>query len=135
MCRVALDDDAALGALLLPRCRGEHGADGLVEHVLESLLRQSRALEVPVDVQRLARHLNKVRTSQEARAELPRRDVPNSANVPSHGRRLLVGNGAHPPFTKLLDRIPVLAQVELGTDEDQGDVGSVVADLGVPLRW
>lgn len=61
------------------------------------------------------------------------RDSPNCANLPRHRRRLLVRDRVHPPLAQPVDRLWVLAQVELGTDEDDGDVGGVVTDLGVPL--
>lgn len=62
------------------------------------------------------------------------RDVPDCANLPRDGRGLLVRDRVHPPLPQAVDRFRILAQVELGPDEDDGDVGRVVADLRVPLE-
>lgn len=111
----ALADDAALGTLLLPRRRCQDGANSLIEDVLESLLRQCRALEVSVAVQGLAT----ASVSLRDKARSPNRSSsPNSTDVPSHSRCLLVSNRAHPPLTQLLDGVSVFTQVELGADED-----------------
>lgn len=48
-------------------------------------------------------------------------------------QRLLVRHGRHALLGQTPDRLGVLAQIELGADKDDGDVGGVVIDLGVPL--
>lgn len=78
--------------------------DGLVENGLEIPLGESRALKV-----------------------LPRADLLGTVNTHLEryrGHALLVqaGNG-----------IGVLAQIELGAHQDDGDTGGVMLNLGVPL--
>lgn len=45
----------------------------------------------------------------------------------------VVGDGLHPLLAKALNGVGVLPQIELRADQDNGDVGSVMADLRVPL--
>lgn len=45
----------------------------------------------------------------------------------------VVGDGLHPLLTEALNGVGILPQIELGTDQDNGDVGGVMADLRVPL--
>lgn len=86
--------------------------DGLVEDALEVALGQGRALEVLVGLDLL-------------RAE--------QGLVVRHGLHALLAQGVHGRR--------VFPEVELGSDEDDGDVGRVMVDLGVPLgeagvsRW
>jgi hypothetical protein len=47
--------------------------------------------------------------------------------------RLLVCHGRHPLLGQAPDRIGVLAQIKLGADQNDGDVGCVVVNLGIPL--
>ena len=47
---------------------------------------------------------------------------------------LVVRNGLHTLGPKALKGASVFSQIELGSDEDDGDVGSMVVDLGVPLE-
>ena len=49
------------------------------------------------------------------------------------GQRLVVGNGFHPLLAEGLDGSGVFPQVELGADQDDGDVRRVMVDLGKPL--
>lgn len=86
---------------------GRGSPNGLVEDALEVPLGQGGALEV------LA-----------------------GADVAGAGQSLLVGDGLHTLGAQGVERGGVLAQIELGADQDDGDVGCVVVDLGVPLqRW
>ena len=50
-----------------------------------------------------------------------------------HLHSLLVRDGSLALGTELLDGLGVLAQIELGTSEDDGGVGAVVRDLREPL--
>ena len=47
--------------------------------------------------------------------------------------RLLVCHGCHPLLGQAPDCIGVLAQIKLGADQNDGDVGCVVVNLGIPL--
>lgn len=40
----------------------------------------------------------------------------------------------HSLFAKALDGVGVFSQVELGANQDDGNIGSVVANLWVPLQ-
>jgi hypothetical protein len=93
-----------LGLLALGYWRSNDGADGLVEHGLETLLGQGRALK----------HLD-------------------GLDLLAHGDTLLVGDGCKALLGKTVDRLLVLSQIELGADQDDGGVGVVVLDLWVPL--
>jgi hypothetical protein len=57
------------------------------------------------------------------------------ADLLGHGQRLLVGDGFHLPRSEGFGRGAVVAEVQLGADQDNGDVGGVVFDFGEPLRW
>lgn len=46
---------------------------------------------------------------------------------------LVVRNGLHPLRTQALDGCLVLSQIELGPNQDDWNVGSMVVDLGIPL--
>lgn len=78
--------------------------DGLVEDALEVPLGQRRALEV------LA-----------------------GADLLGAGQGLLVRHRLHALGPQGVEGGGVFAEIELGADEDDGDVGRVVVDLGVPL--
>ena len=90
--------------MLRPRQARRCLPDSLVKDALEVPLRQGRALEVLVRLNLLGAH-----------------------------ERLVVRDGLHPLLAQRLERVGVLPEVELGADEDDGDVGCVVVDLGVPL--
>ena len=79
--------------------------DGLVEDALEVALGEGRALEVLVGLDLLG-------------AE----------------QGLVVGHGLHALLAQGVERVRVFAEIELRSDEDDGDVGRVVVDLGVPLQ-
>lgn len=78
--------------------------DGLVENRLEIPLGKGRALEV-----------------------LPRADL--LGTVDTHLERYR----SHAFLVQALNGIGVLAQIELGAHQDDGDTGGVMLDLGVPL--
>lgn len=82
-----------------------HSLDSFVEHALQIPLGQSRALEV-----------------------LDGFDVLGDLDC------LFVLYGLHLTLAQLLFDFWVVAQVELGSDEDDWDAGRVVLYLGVPLR-
>jgi hypothetical protein len=46
---------------------------------------------------------------------------------------LFVRDGLHLACAEGLDGVGVVSQVELGADEDDGDIGGVMFDLGEPL--
>jgi hypothetical protein len=46
---------------------------------------------------------------------------------------LVEGDGLHALLTEGLESAGVFSEIELGADQDDGDVGSVVVDLGIPL--
>jgi len=83
---------------------GKDGTDGLVEDGLETLLGQGGALEVLDGLD----FLGEVQTLGVA-----------------DGGELLLG--------QTVDGLLVLAQIDLGSDEDEGSGGAVVVDLRVPL--
>ena len=83
----------------------EHGADGLIKHRFKALLRESRALEV-----------------------LDRRDLLG------HLQTLGVRDRRHAALAQLLNRLAVVAEIDLGADKDDRRAGRVVVHLGVPLR-
>lgn len=106
MCRIWRLQDRALGLLVLRGLRAgiQHSADGLVEDALQVALGERRALQV-----------------------LVRLDLPGAY------QGLLVGHGLHSLLPQGLESRGVFSQIELGADEDNGDVGRVVVNLGVPL--
>lgn len=79
--------------------------DSLVKDALEVSLRESRALEVLV-----------------------------SLNFLGTDEGLLVRNRLHALLSQGVEGGGVVAKIELGADEDDGNVGGVVVDLGVPLE-
>lgn len=50
------------------------------------------------------------------------------------GKGLLVGNGLHSLLSEGFECSGILAKIELGADQNDGDVGSVMIDLGIPLE-
>lgn len=85
-------------------CEARNVLDRFVEHALEISLRQGRALEV-----------------------LDGFDLFGDLDC------LLILYGLHLALTQLFFDLWVVAQVELGADEDDGNAGCVVLYLGVPL--
>jgi hypothetical protein len=85
-------------------CVGKDSLDRLVEYALEIPLRQGGALEV-----------------------LDGFDLFGDLHC------LLILYGLHLALAQLLFDLWVVAQVELGADEDDGHAGRVVLYLGVPL--
>lgn len=82
-----------------------HSLDRFIEHALQIPLRQGRALEV-----------------------LDRLDLLGNLHC------LFVLYGLHFTLAQLLFDFWVVAQVELGSDEDDWDAGCVMLYLRVPLR-
>lgn len=82
-----------------------HIPDGLVEHTLEVALGQGGALQVLVGLDLLG-------------AE----------------KGLVVRHGIHALLAQGFESRGVFPEIELRSDEDDGDVGRVVIDLGVPLQ-
>lgn len=79
--------------------------NSLVEHRLQVSLRQSRALEV-----------------------LDGLDLLGTVE------RLLVCNGSHSLLGEAANRVGIFAEIELGADQDDGNVGGMVINFGIPLR-
>lgn len=79
--------------------------DSLVKDALEVSLRESRALEVLV-----------------------------SLNFLGTNEGLLVRHGLHALLSQGVESGAVLAEIEFGADEDDGNVGSVMLDFGAPLE-
>lgn len=79
--------------------------DSLVKDALEVSLRESRALEVLV-----------------------------SLNLLGTDESLLIRHGLHALLSQGVESGAVVAEIELGADEDDGNVGSVVVDFRVPLE-
>lgn len=46
----------------------------------------------------------------------------------------IIGDGLHSLLAQALDGVWVLPQIELGADQDDRNVGSMVTDLRVPLQ-
>lgn len=99
---------AAVGLLATLAARSglgrNHGADGLLKHLLETGLVERRALQVL-----------------------------DAANVLGHVRALLVRDGRKLLLGQALQRIGVVAEIQLGADQQVGSRRAVVLDLGVPL--
>ena len=55
------------------------------------------------------------------------------ANLLGHGQGLFVGDGLHLACAEGFYSCAVVPQIELGTDEDDGDIRGVVFNLGEPL--
>lgn len=55
------------------------------------------------------------------------------ADLLGHGQGLLVRDRLHLAGSQGLGGCAIVSQVELGADQDDGDIGGVVFDLGVPL--
>lgn len=49
-------------------------------------------------------------------------------------QRLVVGDRLHPLLSQRLERGGVFSEIELGADQDDGDVRRMVVDLGIPLE-
>lgn len=98
--------NGALGLLLVGGQRAgiQNSADGLVKDALEVSLRESRALEVLV-----------------------------SLNFLGTNEGLLIRYGLHALLSQRVEGGNVVAEIELGADEDDGNVGGVMVDFGVPL--
>lgn len=56
------------------------------------------------------------------------------ADLLGHGQGLLVRDGLHLTGSEGLSGRAIVSQVELSADKDDGDVGGMVIDLGVPLE-
>lgn len=83
---------------------GDHGDTHLIEHILELILRQGRAL-----------------------------DILDSAQLLSHPLAILPPNRAHLLLAQLLLDALVVAQIGLGADDQAGHARAVVVDLWEPL--
>lgn len=82
-----------------------HIPDSFVEHTLQIALCKGRTFEVLVRTDLLG-----------------------------HGQRLLVRYGFHLSCAKAVCGRSIVSQVQLGTDEDDGNVGGMMFDLRIPLR-
>ena len=89
--------------LALPQ---QHASDGLVEHLLQALLRERRALHVFV------------------RAQLRRKRL-----------ALLWGNGGATLLRQTIDGLRVVSQVELGADQNEGCARGVVLRFWQQTKW
>lgn len=56
------------------------------------------------------------------------------ANLLGHSQGLFVRDGLHLASAEGFRSRAVVSQIELGTDEDDGDIGGVVFDLREPLE-
>jgi hypothetical protein len=88
----------------IPRRGSKDLPDGLVKHALQVALCQSRTFKVLM-----------------------------CANLLGHGQSLFVGDSFHLACAEGFCGRAVISQIELGTDEDNGDIGGVVFDFGEPL--
>ena len=79
--------------------------DRFVEHALQVALRQCGALKVLM-----------------------------CADLLGYAQRLLVRDGLHLSGPEGVDGGAVVAEVQLGADQDDGDAGGVVFDFGEPLQ-
>lgn len=82
-----------------------HIPDRFVEHTLQVALRESRTLEVLV-----------------------------CTDLLGDGQRLLIRYGLHFACAQGVCGRSVISQIQLGSDKDDRDVGSMVLDFRVPLR-
>lgn len=98
-----LEEEATLLLLGLGR-RGEDNTDGLIKHILETLLGEGRALKIL-----------------------------GSANILLELQALVVRDGGGPLLSELLDGGLIVPQINLGANEDHGSARGVVGDLWVPL--
>ncbi len=55
-------------------------------------------------------------------------------DLPSAGERLIVRHWLHPLLPQRFHRSRILSQVELGANQDNGDIRGVMVDFGVPLH-
>merc|ERR1712233_217335 len=97
-------DEKASSLLLLGSSRLQNSADGFIEHSLQSLLGQSRALQILGSVD----FLGELET-------------------------LLVGDGSQLLFGQTLNGGLVLSQIQLGSDNEDRNVRAMVVDFRVPL--
>lgn len=102
----ALQDQAFLALRFRSRSGIENSSDGFVEYALQIALCESRALEVLV-----------------------------CSNLLGHGECLFIRDGFHLSCTKGLRGRLVVSQIQLGADEDDGNVGCMVLDLRIPLGF
>lgn len=89
-----------------PGKRVKNVPDGFIKHALQVALRQRRTFKVLM-----------------------------CANFLGDSQRLFVGDGLHLACAEGFRSRAVVSQIELGTDEDDGNIGGVVFDLGEPLEW
>jgi len=47
---------------------------------------------------------------------------------------LLVCDGSHPLLGQATNRVGIFTEIELGANQDDGDIGSMVINFGVPLQ-
>jgi hypothetical protein len=96
----------ATSLLLLLGDRGaDHNTNSLVEDILQTLLRERRALKI----------LHRI-------------------DFLGFGHTLLEGYRSEVLLTKASNGLGILTKIELGAHEEDGGVGAVVVNLGVPLR-
>lgn len=84
--------------------RAKHGANGLVEDGLEALLGERGALQIL-----------------------------DGGDLLGHGQSLRIGDRRQLLVLELLNRLFVVAQIELGAHKDDGHVVAMVTHLGEPL--
>lgn len=100
-----LKNHAAFLLLLFVRSRVEDSTDGIIEHLLETLLGKSTALQIFKCVDLL-----------------------------SLGKTLLIGDRpALVLLHQLISSLLIITKIELSANEDKRNIGTVVGDLGVPL--
>ena len=68
------------------------------------------------------------------RAQAKRGAQPDGSDFLAALDALRVADGLHALLAQPVERLGIVAQIQLGADEDDGDVGRVVRDLGVPLH-
>ena len=98
-------EDGALVSVSRSRLREEDGANGLVEYLFESLLRERGAL-----------------------------DEADSAHLACHRETLLGGDGRRVLLSESLDGLWVVAKVELGAHEHDRRGWTVVTHFWIPLQ-
>jgi len=114
--------------LLLLGCgsRLKYRPYSFVKDTLEILLRQSRAFKV-------ARPATQISYAEDDDGERGLLYLRSRRDLLLYLLCLLIGDWRHPTFPQFLLCVVVIAQIELGPDQDYGNVGCMMLNLGEPL--
>jgi len=93
-------------ALPMEKKLNSHIPDSFIKDTLQVALSQSWALQVLV-----------------------------SSNLLCNNERLVIGYGFHSLLFETLQGIGILSKIKLGTDQDDGNWGSMMIDFGIPLLF